>query len=91
MEGLVAHLAGRGGEHGIRVNGIRPGRILTRQWEEAMREDFLFWNFYRQIQVLPQHGRSDDIAEAVLYMASDASKFVTGTILDVNGGAIGKI
>jgi meso-butanediol dehydrogenase/(S,S)-butanediol dehydrogenase/diacetyl reductase len=91
MEGLVQHLAGRGGEHGIRVNGIRPGRILTRQWEETMGEDFLFWNFYKTVQMLPQHGRSDDIAEAVLYMASDASKFVTGTILDVNGGAVAKV
>ena len=29
MEGLVVHLAGRGGEHNVRVNAIRPGRILT--------------------------------------------------------------
>jgi NAD(P)-dependent dehydrogenase (short-subunit alcohol dehydrogenase family) len=56
-----------------------------------MGEDFLFWNFYKTVQMLPQHGRSDDIAEAVLYMASDASKFVTGTILDVNGGAVAKV
>lgn len=90
MEGLVQHLAGRGGEHGIRVNAIRPGRILTRQWEETMGEDFLFWSFYREIQMLPQHGRSEDIAEAALYLCSDAAKFVTCEVLDVNGGAIGK-
>ncbi len=91
VEGLTLHLAGRGGEYGIRVNGVRPGRILTRQWEEAAGEDFLFWPFYRQIQMLDQHGRSEDVANAVLYLASDEARFVTAEILDVDGGAIGKV
>lgn len=91
VDGLTLHLAGRGGEHGIRVNGVRPGRILTRQWEEAAGEDFLFWPFYRQIQMLEQHGRSQDVANAVLYLASDEARFITAEILDVDGGAIGKV
>ncbi len=36
-EGLVVHLAGRGGEHGNRINAVRPGRILTDKWE-ALRD-----------------------------------------------------
>jgi NAD(P)-dependent dehydrogenase (short-subunit alcohol dehydrogenase family) len=32
IEGLAKHLAGRGGEHGLRVNVVRPGRILTEKW-----------------------------------------------------------
>jgi meso-butanediol dehydrogenase/(S,S)-butanediol dehydrogenase/diacetyl reductase len=91
MEGLMYHLAGRGGEHGIRVNCVRPGRILTRQWEETMGEDFLFWPFYRKLQMLKQHGRSEDVADAALYLASDESRFVTAEIIDVNGGAVGKV
>ena len=91
LEGLTRHLAGRGGEHGIRVNAVRPGRILTRQWEEFGGEDFLFWEFYRQIQMLPRHGRAADVANACLYLASDEASFVTGKILDVDGGAVGKV
>jgi NAD(P)-dependent dehydrogenase (short-subunit alcohol dehydrogenase family) len=91
VEGLVLHLAGRGGEHDIRVNAVRPGRILTRQWEKRMGENFLFWPFYQKIQMLGRHGRSEDIASAALYLASDEAAFVTGEILDVDGGAIGKV
>jgi len=40
--------------------------------------------------MLPEHGRREDIAEAALYLSSDASRFVTAEILDVNGGVIGK-
>ena len=90
LEGLTVHLAGRGGEHGIRVNCVRPGRILTRQWEESMGESFLFWSYYERVQMLKRHGRSEDVADAVLYLASDESKFVTAEMIDVNGGAVGK-
>jgi NAD(P)-dependent dehydrogenase (short-subunit alcohol dehydrogenase family) len=91
VEGLTLHLAGRGGEHGIRVNCLRPGRILTRQWEEAAGEDFLFWPFYQKIQMLKQHGRARDVADAALYFASSESQFVTSQILDVNGGAVARV
>ena len=90
LEGLTVHLAGRGGEHGIRVNCVRPGRILTRQWEESMGESFLFWSYYERVQMLKRHGRSEDVADAVLYLASAESKFVTAEMIDVNGGAVGK-
>ena len=91
MEGLVLHLAGRGGEHGIRVNAVRPGRILTPQFEAMMGEDGVFWNFYKRIQMLKRHGRAEDVADAALYLASDEAKFVTAEIVDVDGGAIGKV
>lgn len=91
MEGLVVHLAGRGGEHGIRVNAIRPGRILTAEWEQSLGEETLFWGLYREIQMLKQHGRSEDVAAAALFLASDESKFITAEIIEVNGGAIGKV
>lgn len=91
MEGLVVHLAGRGGEHGIRVNAIRPGRILTDEYKLQMGEEALFWNLYQQIQMLPQHGEPIDVANAAVFLASDESKFITAEIMDVNGGAVAKV
>jgi NAD(P)-dependent dehydrogenase (short-subunit alcohol dehydrogenase family) len=91
MEGLTVHLAGRGGEHGIRVNAVRPGRILTDKFREWLGEDGVFWSHYREVQILKRHGHVDDVANAALFFASDESSFVTGTVLDVNGGAIVKL
>lgn len=91
MEGLVVHLAGRGGEHGIRVNAIRPGRILTDEYKALMGEDALFWSLYQDLQMLPQHGEAIDVANAAVFLASDEAKFITAEILDVNGGAVAKV
>ena len=91
MEGLVVHLAGRGGEHNVRVNAIRPGRILTDKFRSWLGEDGIFWNHYKEVQLIKRHGSADDIANAALFLASDESTFITGTVLDVNGGAVVKL
>lgn len=68
----------------IRVNAILPGGILTPLvhggHEERLAkemDDFQPW---------PSHGVGDDIAYAALYLASDESRFVTGTTVTVDGG-----
>ena len=91
MEGLVVHLAGRGGEHNLRVNAIRPGRILTDKFRAWLGDEGIFWNHYKEAQLIKRHGHVDDIANAALFLASDESTFITGTVLDVNGGAVVKL
>ena len=91
IEGLALHLAGRGGEHGIRVNVVRPGRILTEKWRALMGEDALFWKHYRELQMLKRQGHVDDVVNASLFLASDEASFITAEILDVDGGAIAKV
>jgi NAD(P)-dependent dehydrogenase (short-subunit alcohol dehydrogenase family) len=76
-------------EHGIRVNAIAPGAIdtpmLRRSFArhadpEPVREAS------RTRHAMKRFGRPDEIAEAALYLASDASSFSTGTTLVVDGG-----
>lgn len=69
---------------GVRVNAIMPGVIETRHHElfstpERMAE-------YRKQTPLGRNGRAEEVAQAVLFLASDAGAFVTGALLDVNGG-----
>jgi NAD(P)-dependent dehydrogenase (short-subunit alcohol dehydrogenase family) len=91
IEGLAKHLAGRGGEHGVRVNVVRPGRILTEKWEEVLGPDGLFWSHYEKVQLLKRHGRTRDVAAAVAFLASDEAAFITAVVLDVDGGCVGKL
>lgn len=82
---LSRQLAAELGPEGIRVNSISPGMILT-----GMTEDHLA-NGPETERVasrtpLRRVGTAQDIANAVLYLASDLSAFVTGTDLLVDGG-----
>lgn len=73
----------------IRCNSILPGSIFTPIWDEflgsgAEREQRL--NEIRETIPLKVWGEPDDVACAVLYLASDESKFVTGTEIVIDGG-----
>ena len=91
IEGLAKHLAGRGGEHGVRVNVVRPGRILTDNWEGVLGRDGLFWSHYDKIQLFKRHGRTQDAAAPVAFLASDEATFINAAVLDVDGGAVVKL
>ncbi len=80
----VAHftrcLAVELGEHGIRANCIAPANIATEinaAFDKAA---------VTRLQPLPHQGHTDDVVEAVLYLAGDRSAHVTGVVLDVDGG-----
>ena len=81
--GLTRALAGQGGRHGITANTIAPGRVVTPL--SAQTPDDLVQEALRSIPVR-RLGEPRDVASAVSFLASEESSFVTGAVLDVNGG-----
>jgi NAD(P)-dependent dehydrogenase (short-subunit alcohol dehydrogenase family) len=72
-------------DRGITVNAVCPGSIDTAITD---RPDFadLDWDAYVRTIPLNRRGTADEVAQAALYLASDESRFVTGTNLVIDGG-----
>ncbi|MEU6354347.1 SDR family NAD(P)-dependent oxidoreductase [Streptomyces sp. NPDC047072] len=84
---LTKTLATEMGPHGIRVNAVAPGWIRTPMTDRHDREAQAHTEaFMSRLSPLGRVGEPEDIAQAVLYLASDASSFMTGQILRPNGG-----
>ncbi|MUV37718.1 3-hydroxybutyrate dehydrogenase [Lentibacillus sp. JNUCC-1] len=81
---LTKYVATQYGKDSIRCNGVAPGLIMTPAAEqnipETINKEFLRHN------ALPYHGEADDIGYTILFLASDESKFITGQVIDVEGG-----
>lgn len=71
-------------ETGIRINALRPGMIKTSMHDVYGGTDALM-PFIPQIP-LRRLGEPEDVAEAVLFLASDKSSYIHGTIIDISGG-----
>lgn len=68
----------------VRTNCIMPGVIETRHHEQFTSTERM--QQYRNETPLGRNGQADEVAEAVLFLASDASRFVNGAVIDINGG-----
>jgi 3-oxoacyl-[acyl-carrier protein] reductase len=85
MDALTKTLAMQLAKYGINVNAVSPHAIETEmsaQWSEERRKEII------ASIPLGRLGKPEDVAEAVLFLASDDTSFITGEILDVNGGAL---
>ncbi|MFI9247763.1 SDR family NAD(P)-dependent oxidoreductase [Streptomyces sp. NPDC053086] len=86
---LTKTLATEMGPQGIRVNAIAPGWIRTPMTDRHDREAQAHTEaVMTRMTPLGRVGEPDDVAHAVLYLASDASGFTTGQILRPNGGVV---
>lgn len=86
VDAMTRALAADWGPDGIRVNSIAPGIIATAIWEESRATvPGLIEDLAQQV-ALKRWGDADDIADVVVFFASDASRYVTGETLVVDGG-----
>lgn len=84
---LTKCLATEWAEHNIRVNALAPGYIMTELTEEVLREHpDVVANHWAKGAVQNRIGSVDELAGAVVYLASDAASFTTGEIHTVDGG-----
>ncbi len=83
IDALTKTLARQLAAYGINVNGVAPHAIETEmsaEWSDEKRESII------EAIPLKRLGQPQEVAEAVLFLASDKANFITGEILDVNGG-----
>lgn len=75
---------------GIRINGVSPGLIRTPMTDKdrERKEDYDDW--VSRVEPLGRIGEAEEVAEAVLWLASDASSYITGHLLAVDGGILAK-
>jgi NAD(P)-dependent dehydrogenase (short-subunit alcohol dehydrogenase family) len=86
VEGLTKAVAIEFAKLGIRVNAVAPGAIDTEMVDRFVGKEGDARNWLISQHPVGRLGTAKEIAAAVLYLASDAAKFTTGTILPVDGG-----
>ncbi len=78
-------LAREAAPHHINVNAVAPGPTateITRQWSPDVRAAYIANIPWREF------AQPEDVADAVMFLASDRARYITGEILDVNGGMV---
>ena len=73
------------GPQGVRVNSVSPGLIDAAGLEQAWPEGVARWHAAAPLRRL---GQPADVADAVLFLASDAARWITGANLVVDGGVL---
>jgi 2-deoxy-D-gluconate 3-dehydrogenase len=89
LASLVKALSNEWASKGVNVNGIAPGYIATDN-TESLRNDAVRNKAILDRIPAGRWGDPDDFKGAVVYLASDAAKYVNGTILTVDGGWMGR-
>jgi NAD(P)-dependent dehydrogenase (short-subunit alcohol dehydrogenase family) len=86
IEGMTRAMAVELSPKGIRVNCIAPGFIATAMSAKALNNDPERKNKALGRTPMGELGQPSDIGDAALFLASDAAKYITGTVLPVDGG-----
>ena len=85
---LTRSLAVRYGRFGVRANAVAPGTIRTAVWRERLEKDPQIFEKLAPWYPLGRVGDPEDIAPAILFLASDEAAWITGVVLPVDGGLL---
>lgn len=83
---LTQNMAVKYGQHNVRANVICPGTIHTPIWQSRLDRDPQILERLAAWYPLGRVGRPEDVAKAVLFLASDDAAWITGAVLNVDGG-----
>jgi 3-oxoacyl-[acyl-carrier protein] reductase len=86
INGFIRTAAIEFAPHGITVNGVEPGNILTESIRRHRTPEFV--KSMQDMVPLGRLGTPRDVANAVLFLASDEAEYITGTTIVVDGGQI---
>jgi 3-oxoacyl-[acyl-carrier protein] reductase len=89
LQAAMKSLSRLAGRDGVRINAVAPGNVLFPggSWERKLAERREFFEQYVRTEVpLQRFGRAEEIADAVVFLASERASFVTGACLVVDGG-----
>ena len=85
MTQLSIDLAAELGPSGVRVNTVAPGHIRTPMTEHNLAKPEVSGRLLPRIP-LGRFGTAEEVSEAVLFLASDRARYITGAVLAVDGG-----
>ncbi len=88
---LTQNLATRYGPHGIRANCIAPGTVQTPIWQSRVDRDPTVFDRIARWYPLGRVGQPEDIANGALFLASNDASWITGTVLNIDGGLMAGI
>lgn len=86
IDSFTKVLAHELGQYGITVNSISPGATESPRFKARSKE---VRDAHRRMIAIPRFGEPEDIANAALFFAKEESSYITGAILDVDGGFSG--
>src|SRR5690606_24303115 len=92
VAGLMKTLSSEYGESGIRFNIVCPGRVMTERFLQVERAHggSLDERLAQSSAEVPlrRFGQPDEVADAVVFLASERASYITGSILAVDGGNV---
>ena len=85
---LTKSLAKTGAPHGIRANSVAPGAITSPMLDLYYRDHAGEMEGFEKNHPMGRFGRAEEVAAAVLFLASEQASYITGACIDINGGTL---